>query len=221
MITSADSVVRILNGIDVISKYKGFRKAGSQMSASFTSDGKHIVSASEESNVYVWNYISHDKNASKSKSKAKNTSSCESFLSHNASIAIPWSGVNSMLNALPSPTSTGSLPGNSLENGQPHLPFDEYLRNEKPFSSPDCFSLSHRFLLESLPKGTATWPEEKLSKPSPKASSPALCKSEYKFLKSACQTMSSSPHMWGLVIVTAGWDGRIRTYQNYGLPIRV
>jgi hypothetical protein len=27
--------------------------------------------------------------------------------------------------------------------------------------------------------------------------------------------------MWGLVIVTAGWDGRIRTYLNYGLPLRL
>jgi hypothetical protein len=30
-----------------------------------------------------------------------------------------------------------------------------------------------------------------------------------------------SSHLWGLVIVTAGWDGRIRTYLNYGLPLRL
>ena len=90
-----------------------------------------------------------------------------------------------------------------------------------PLSPLDCFSLGRGFLLESLPKGTATWPEEKLSDSCPVANSPTICKSEYKILKSACQGMLNSPHMWGLVVVAAGWDGRIRTYHNYGLPVRL
>ncbi|KAK9275878.1 hypothetical protein L1049_023152 [Liquidambar formosana] len=215
MVTSADSVVRILCGVDVICKFKGLRNAGSQISASFTSDGKHIVSASEDSNVYVWNYTSQDRTSS----RVKNIWSSESFLSHNASIALPWGGMKTMSATLPSPTFVGRMPGISFKKGQEGHHFDENSHHKMPFSSPDCFPLSRGFLLESLPKGTATWPEEKL--PSPMALSPTMCKSEYKFLKSAWQSTISSPHMWGLVIVTAGWDGRIRTYQNYGLPIRL
>lgn len=200
MVTSADSVVRILCGNTVISKFKGPRNAGNQASAAFTSDGKHIVSASDDSNVHVWNCSCQDKTSC----KANNIWSCENFLSQNASIAVPWRGMTTL-----------SSPAINLENGQESC-FDENSHHKVPFS------LSRGFL-ESLPKGTATWPEEKLPDLSPASwtSSPSMCKSEYKILKSACQNISSSRHMWGFVIVTAGWDGRIRTYQNYGLPIRL
>jgi hypothetical protein len=43
-------------------------------------------------------------------------------------------------------------------------------------------------------------------------------KSQYKFLKNSCQSTAAS-HAWGLVIVTAGWDGRIKSFHNYGLPV--
>uniref|UniRef100_A0A5B7AEV8 Uncharacterized protein n=1 Tax=Davidia involucrata TaxID=16924 RepID=A0A5B7AEV8_DAVIN len=215
MVTSADSQVRILCGVNVICKFKGVRNPGSQVPASFTSDGKHIVSASEDSNVYVWNYISQDKTSS----EAKNTWSCENFSSHNASIALPWVGMKTILGSPTSPTFLGDdLLRSILKNGKSKC--DEDLHHKMPLSSPDCSYLSRGFFLESLSRGSATWPEEKLCNSNPVAVSPTMCKSEYKFLKSACQNISSSPHMWGLVIVTAGWDGRIRTYHNYGLPTR-
>ena len=88
-----------------------------------------------------------------------------------------------------------------------------------PHSSPDCFSLT-RVLLESLTRGSPTWPEETLPSASPATIASDMCKFELKVLKSAYQSMLSS-HKWGLVIVTASLDGRIRTYLNYGLPIRL
>ncbi|KAB1215515.1 WD repeat-containing protein 44 [Morella rubra] len=215
MVTSADSVVRILSGVDIIGKFKGLRNAGSHMSASFSLDGTHIVSANDDSNVYIWNFASEDR------TRAKTIWSSESFQSQKSSIAIPWSGIQAMSGALPSPTLCTDSCGNSVRNGWKHCGSDENMDQKLSVSSPDCFSLSRGFLLESLPKGSATWPEEKLSNSSPVTISPAMCKSEYKILKSACQGMFSSPHMWGLVIVTAGWDGRIRTYHNYGLPVRL
>ncbi|KAF8379984.1 hypothetical protein HHK36_027452 [Tetracentron sinense] len=225
MVTSADSQVRILHGVDVICKYRGIRNAGSQISASFTSDGKHIVSASEDSNIYVWNYISQDKPAP---SQAKSIWSCERFLSNNASVAIPWCGmktgnyvISTLSETLPSSIISGNPPGSSPENGWQHFHLDENSHNTLLFSSPDCFSLNHGFFSEALPKGSATWPEEKLPASSSLAVSSAICKSHYKLLKTTCQSTSSSPHAWGLVIVTAGWDGRIRSYHNYGLPIRL
>ncbi|CAK9169346.1 unnamed protein product [Ilex paraguariensis] len=209
IVTSADSQVRVLSGANVICKFKGNQNSGSQASASFTSDGKHIVSATEDSNICMWNYLSQDRISS----KAKKIKSCESFLSHNASIAIPWCGMS-----IVSRTSSGDdLPGCVLANQR----FGEDLHRKMPLSSPDCFSLSRGFLLEALHKGSATWPEEKLPNSSPLAISPSFYKSGYKFLKSAYQSTFSSPHLWGLVVVTAGWDGRIRTYLNYGLPMRL
>ncbi|KAF8413358.1 hypothetical protein HHK36_001338 [Tetracentron sinense] len=225
MVTSADSQVRILHGVDVICKYRGLRNAGSQLSASFTSDGKHIVSASEDSNVYMWNYFTQGRSVP---SQAKSIWSCERFFSNNTSIAIPWCGIKSgnsvvsaMKGTIPYPKSSGNPPGSNLKNGLPHCHLDKASHNTLPFSSPDHFSLSHGLFPESLPKGCATWPEEKLPPSSSLAMSPAMCKSQYKFLKSSCQSTFSSPHVWGLVIVTAGWDGRIRSFHNYGLPIHL
>ncbi|GAA0154065.1 hypothetical protein LIER_12153 [Lithospermum erythrorhizon] len=199
MVTSADAQVRILSGSKIVSKFKGVRHAGSQAPASFTPDGKHIVSASDDSNIYIWNYTNQDKMPS----RAKNIKSCESFSSHNATIAIPWCGLKS-----------GSTlhPGSTLENGHG----DE--NSPKPLlpSLSDCLSSGRGFFLDSLSKGTATWPEEKLPNSAPAPTSPSMSKSDFKFIKSAF----SNPNLWGLVIVTAGWDGCIRTFLNYGLPLR-
>ncbi|XP_058732160.1 WD repeat-containing protein YMR102C-like [Vicia villosa] len=191
---SADSHVCILSGVDVIYKFKGLRSAG-QMHASFTSDGKHIVSLSEGSNVCIWNHTGQDRNTS----KAKKIMSSESFLSHNATIAIPWCGIES------TPLSP------SLE---------ENLIQRSSLSSPDCFFMSRGFLSELVPRVSATWPEETLLDSGQTVVSPTICKSEYKFLRSACKGMANS-HLWGQVIVTAGSDGFIKVYQNYGLPVRV
>ncbi|KAL2342638.1 hypothetical protein Fmac_003923 [Flemingia macrophylla] len=196
LVASADSHVSILSGADVIYKFKGLKSAG-QMHASFTTDGKHIVSVSEDSNVCIWNYTGQDR----STSKPKKILSLESFVSHNAAIAVPWCGIESM-------------PGTLLS---PSLGEDTNPKCSLP--SPDCFFLSRGFLSEMIPKVSATWPEETLVDSCQTVISPTMCKSEYKFLRNACKGMSNS-HLWGQVIVTAGWDGCIRVYQNYGLPVR-
>ncbi|XWS48767.1 hypothetical protein CRYUN_Cryun13aG0104500 [Craigia yunnanensis] len=213
IITSADSLVRVLSGRDVVCKLKasGFRIATSQISATFSQDGKQIISASEDSNVYIWNYTNPEKNCS----KVKNVSSCESFLSHNASVAIPWRGIETIPGTLTSPKLRGDLRANGQKHQNPKVELEQLM----PHSSPDCFSLT-RVLLESLTRGSATWPEETLHNASPATVASDMCKFELKVLKSAYQSMLSS-HKWGFVIVTASWDGRIRTYLNYGLPIRL
>ncbi|KAL3499036.1 hypothetical protein ACH5RR_041768 [Cinchona calisaya] len=203
MVSSADSQVRILSGPNIICKFKGKKTSGSQVSASFTSDGKHVMSITEDSNISVWNYTNQDQTSS----GVKNISAHESFLSHNAAIAIPWGGLK---------TKPGAVDGGILENGH----FEEDLLPKMHSALPDCFALGRGFFLDSLYKGSATWPEEKLPNSSPTPVSPSICKSELKFLKSALQSALSSPHLWGLVVVTAGWDGCIKTFLNHGLPVR-
>lgn len=192
MVTCADSQVRILQGKNVIGKYKGLHNFGNQMSASLTADGKHIISACEDSNVYMWNYVDPENIAL---SEVKSTRSCERF-STDASIAIPWCG--------------------NSQNGRQFQVLSDNLA-ETMSLSPAYFTLSHEYYLESFPRGSGTWPEEKLPQ-SPSSISSSIHKSHYRFLKSSCQSTSSF-HAWGLVIVTAGWDGRIRSFHNYGLPV--
>lgn len=199
MVSSADSRIRIIQGLNVIQKYKGPCNTGNQMSASFTSDGKHIISASGDSNVYVWN-CSYQNEAVLS--PVKKIKSYEYF-SPNASIAVPWCGLRC-----------------NTEVDRRHFPGMQRNSPETfPLPSPAFFSLSQE-LLESFPKGSATWPEEKLPTLSLLTKPSMMHKSRYKFLKLSCQNTSSS-HAWGLVIVTAGWDGRIRSFHNYGLPVHV
>ncbi|KAL1202757.1 COMPASS-like H3K4 histone methylase component WDR5B [Cardamine amara subsp. amara] len=175
MVTSADSQIRIICGEDVISKLKA--SSLRTTSASFTLDGKHIVSTSEDSCIHVWNYSQlHSK---KPPSGApKSIRSYEGFLSQNASVAIPW------------------LRKGDRDN------LSECIEDlDKKTPKVDCFSPM---------KGSTTWPEEKLEEAA------VSNRGKLKLLRSVWQ-----PHLWGLVIVTATWDGRIRVFHNYGLPVRV
>lgn len=183
----------------------GVRNSAGLVPATFTSDGKHIVSVTEDSNVCIWNYNDEEQTAS----RAKTVRSYESFYSHNASVVVPWCGLK---------THSGSQPGSILANGAEYN--DE--KSLSTSSSTDCFSLSRGFSFDSQFKGSATWPEEKLPNLTPLPVSPSsVSKSDYKFLKNAWQSaLASSPNLWGLVVVTAGLDGYIRTFLNYGLPIR-
>ncbi|KAI3756339.1 hypothetical protein L1987_56159 [Smallanthus sonchifolius] len=204
IVSSADAQVRVLCGVNVVGKFKGNRNSGSQMSASFTADGKHIVSAGDDSNIYMWNHISSDKLDTKPKSNL----SSESFFSQSATVAVPWCGIKSIAAAFPSPrptTGTGIPPRSTINSP----------RTRKPSLTP-----SRSFFLESMLK-SPTFPAETLPDTTQVSVSPSMRKSEYKFLRSAYRSTFVAPHTWGLVIVTADVDGRIRTYLNYGLPVRL
>lgn len=199
IVSSADSQVRVLCGVNVVGKFKGNRSSGSQLSASFTADGKHIVSTGDDSNVYIWNHVSSDKLYT----KAKSNLSCESFFSENTSVAVTWRGIKSIAAAFPSPR-----PANTNDV----VPRSTIKSPRKP-----SLSVNRSFLLRSPP----TYPAEKLPDSTQVCVSPSMRKSEYKFLRSAYRNTFVGPHTWGLVIIVAGLDGRIRTYVNYGLPVRL
>ncbi|XP_043690735.1 WD repeat-containing protein 44 [Telopea speciosissima] len=91
LITSADSRIRIFDGSEIVHKFRGFRNTSSQISASFTTDGKYVVSASEDSQIYVWRR-DEIKNIGGGKSKKITTRSLEQFHCKDVSVAIPWPG---------------------------------------------------------------------------------------------------------------------------------
>ncbi|CAG7861080.1 hypothetical protein IGI04_034216 [Brassica rapa subsp. trilocularis] len=179
MVTCADSQIRIICGEDVICKLKA--SGVCTTCASFTLDGKHIVSTTEDSGIHVWNN-SQLPSKKPSSGKPKRIKSYESFISQNASVAIPW-----------------------LRQANRNSLSDCITDMDKKIGKMDsCFSPM---------KGSTTWPEEQLDDDSTIVSSRGK---KLKLLKNVLQ-----PHMWGLVIVTATWDGRIRVFNNYGLPVRV
>ncbi|XP_051127153.1 WD repeat-containing protein YMR102C-like [Andrographis paniculata] len=208
MVTSEDSKIRILNGFEVVHKYKGLAKSGRQRSASFTSSGRHIVSVGNDSRVYIWN---HDELCIKSLKQVKSSRSCEHFFAEGVTVALPWSGSDVGEN-------------NSMQNGrEPSSPL--HLRESERFSLVSWFSM------DSSTRATTTWPEEKL----PHCEYDYDChlstacgdhlhlhrrhQQERKIDRNASGIIASKT--WGLVFVTGDRDGTIKTFHNYGLPGRV
>nr|UNY85604.1 WD40-containting protein [Zea mays] len=214
MVTSADSKIKILEGTTVTQNYSGLRTGSCQSLATFTPDGQHIVCASEDSNIYVWNHENQDEASLK---HAKTIWSSERFYSNNAAIAIPWNG--------PKPRNPVSLASQILSPQGDNLwcmskavkcssshSEDSAINSFVSRFAPGIFSLNQEFSSESTCRSSAAWPEEILPSRSIRA---ILDESQYKFLRNRFQ---STPNSWGQVIVTAGWDGKIRSFQNYGLP---
>ncbi|EPS57208.1 hypothetical protein M569_17612, partial [Genlisea aurea] len=92
LITSTDSRIRIYNRTELLQKYRGFRNTGSQISACFTADGKYVISASEDSQVYVWRVTSENRNNNDRKRHRITVQSHEHFQCKDVSVAIPWPG---------------------------------------------------------------------------------------------------------------------------------
>ncbi|KAG2555257.1 uncharacterized protein LOC120647566 [Panicum virgatum] len=220
MVTSGHSEVHILDGVHVVSSYKGLRSS-CQAAASFTSDGGHIISASDDSSIYMWNYANQIAPVT---SRLKTIWSYERFFCNDVSVAIPWnaSPAKSSISLdcnIPSLRQQVSDEIHNLQESTSYCHAEDSLGGDSLHQLPSGnFTLSSTFFAEWMPRGTATWPEEHLPSNSVAPSS-TLCKSQYKFLKTSCQRVST--HSWGQVIVTASWDGHIRSFQNYGLPVQV
>lgn len=179
----------------------GFRNTGSKISATFTSDGRHILSASEDSNVYIWNHLNQTHSSS---NNLKSIKSFERFSSSNLCVVTPWQGFSNKLTL-----------NTSKSDFLWHV---DYLGNKILYLSLSSkFTLSYKFFADFLPWGSATWPEEKL--PFSMVKNFSFSKSQFKFQRSSFQKKTS--HSWGQVIVTAGWDGRIRAFQNFGMPVHL
>lgn len=177
------------------------------MSASFTSTGRHIISVGEDSHIYVWNYDDLCVPAKQTKS----VRSCEHFFYEGVSVAIPWSG-------------RGTDQKGTSGCGSP--------RHQDTTSScigdSERFSLANWFFMDGSFRGTATWPEEKLPLWDEQAAEQdhQHCTNydhhhqQQQNHHNIIQNPGILSATWGLVIVTAGSDGMIRTFHNYGLPVR-
>ncbi|RCV33594.1 hypothetical protein SETIT_7G094600v2 [Setaria italica] len=182
IITSADSKIRVADG-DSIKKFEGPWKSKALSSPSLTSDGRYLISAGKDSNVYIWNFPNSG--------DAKSVHSCELFFSKDVTNAVPWPGVHQDGHTKPSCLTEKSSSAPTLRrHGEPLSP------GPWPFADGT--------------KGSATWPEEKLPSAGKPESSPQLG-----------DCLSAISAAWSTVIVTASRDGVIRSFPNYGLPVRL
>ncbi|KAK8951437.1 hypothetical protein KSP39_PZI003599 [Platanthera zijinensis] len=201
MITSADSRVRIFDGLAVVHNFKGLRKTRSHLSASFTSDGRHIVSVGADSNVYVWNCDLSSKPSSKA---AKSIRSCELFFSKGVSVAVPWP----KMERKEAPCSAGlHLTSQPLKILEPST----WLWDS------ECFYLGTWLFADGVSR---VGPEEKFSASTQISLNsdnlnPGKPKGEMFY---HYRQLTSLAAIWSLVILTASSDGCIRSFHNYGLP---
>ncbi|XP_072962244.1 uncharacterized protein [Typha angustifolia] len=219
LVTSADSRIRIIDSVELIHKIKGFRNTSSQISGYFTTNGKYVICASEDSHVYVWRY---DDDSRPSRSRAVTMSqSYEHFHCQDVTVAIPWptsgTGGTPRSHSRRQDVQDGDFKYSPLvlteANGQQHPP--------SPSSSPthlpvNCLQQNSILDINSdnfAERFAATWPEELVAvkKQSPQSSFDVFDGS----------VPAESRSAWGLVIVTAGRGGEIRTFQNFGFPVRV
>ncbi|OMP04679.1 hypothetical protein COLO4_09439 [Corchorus olitorius] len=221
LVTSADSRIRVVDGSDLIHKFKGFRNTNSQISASVTANGKYVVSASEDSYVYVWK---HEAESRPSRSKGVTvTRSYEHFHCKDASVAIPWPGMGDAWGLRDAQLSDQSGFDDNIDEvstaNHPPTPVEEYSGNEGSLSASGCTNSPLHGTISSATNSyffdriSATWPEEKLLLAT-RTRSPRM---SVDFSSGVNPNMSA----WGMVIVTAGLRGEIRTFQNFGLPVRI
>ncbi|KAI7733367.1 hypothetical protein M8C21_018619 [Ambrosia artemisiifolia] len=219
LITSADSRIRVVDGVELIHKFKGFRNTNSQISACMSANGRYVVCASEDSNVYIWKH-EPDSRASRNKGVTV-TQSYEHFHCQDVSMAIPWPGISDTCwgFGLTEPTRLNGdnerLDEEASTANHPPTPEDETNRIDSSLvGSPLHGTIS------SAPNGyffdriSPTWPEEKLVMANTKNPSP---RTSVDFTNG----LNAGKSAWGMVIVTAGLRGEIRTFQNFGMPVRI
>ncbi|KAJ6776324.1 TRANSDUCIN/WD40 REPEAT-LIKE SUPERFAMILY PROTEIN-RELATED [Salix koriyanagi] len=220
IVTSADSRIRVIDGVDLVHKFKGFRNTNSQISASLTANGKYVVSASEDSYVYVWK---HDANSRLSRSKGVTvTHSYEHFHCQDASVAIPWPGMGDTWGLQDTLSGEQSGLDNLVDEvsivNHPPTPVEE-ASIEGLESLSRCTNSPLNGIISSATNGyffdriSATWPEEKLNLATRTRSPNASL--------DISNGLGESVSAYGMVIVTAGLRGEIRTFQNFGLPVRI
>ncbi|CAI9773489.1 unnamed protein product [Fraxinus pennsylvanica] len=217
LITSADSRIRVVDDVDLVHKFKGFHNTNSQISASITANGRYVVCASDDSSVYIWK---HEGESQPNRNKGVTvTQSFEHFHCQDVSVAIPWPGIADTWGFRD--TCSGGQNGHFDEvstDNHPLMPVEETNGNESsPLGSRGSGSPLNGIISSAtnscLFDRIVTWPEEKLLSDC-KNRSPRV---GVDFSNGLIQNGSA----WGMVIVTAGLRGKIRTFQNFGLPVRI
>ncbi|XP_061361474.1 uncharacterized protein LOC133305313 [Gastrolobium bilobum] len=217
LVTSSDSRIRVVEGVNLAHKFKGFRNANSQISACLAADGKYVVSASEDSYVYIWK---NEADCRPNRTKGVTvTSSYEYFHCKDVSMAIPWPGMDDaweMHNAFSGEQT--ELDDEVSSANHPPTPVEENFGTEGSQSALGCNNSQLHGTIASatdsyfIDRISATWPEEKKFTARNRSTRVSVDLSNGVY-----QNMSA----WGMVILTCGLKGEIKTFQNFGLPLGI
>lgn len=217
----------------------GFRNTSSQISSSFSPDGKYIISASEDSQVYIWKH-EEARHVGSGKSKSTiTTQSHEHFPCRDVSVAIPWPGsiknepptveVHSKRHSkrsIPQSQSCTDSPtredNTNCKRQLPPLP-RKNSQLERATSCPeddlDQISRTDSGIGESFSSASGSMRYDPSSIAASGSQSWSSSWSWFDGGSHGAHTVQATA--WGLVIVTAGLGGEIRAYQNFGLPLKV
>lgn len=225
----------------LICNLTGFQNTSSQIASSFSPDGNYIISASEDSQVYIWKR-EESRNAGHRKNKnIVSIPSHEHFQCRDVSVAIPWPG--SSKNEVPivevhsrkhskrinqhSQPGTDSPPkeraGTNSKRQLPPLPKQNNQLERVPSCSEkdlDQISCDESGRGDSFDSASTASTSSRYD-PSSISSTSRHSGSWSWFDVGHCHGHTMEATAWGLVIVTAGLGGEIRAYQNFGLPVKV
>ncbi|VAI29347.1 unnamed protein product [Triticum turgidum subsp. durum] len=205
LVTSADSQIRVFDGVTMVQKFRGFKNTSSQIAAAYTSDGRYVVCASEDSHVYIWRTTRSAPAAAAIGIGMKPKTWCtirsyENFYCKDVSAAVPW-------------THSPSLPG-SPKSHQGVVSCNDDV----------CSMASHAAKPDVSKSGELSRVTKSGELSSPAAPSPHSGPLDTPSSRHASKTganASDSGNAWGLVVVTATLSGEIRVYQNFGTPFRI
>ncbi|XP_062204509.1 uncharacterized protein LOC133906584 [Phragmites australis] len=205
LVTSADSQIRVFDGVTMVQKFRGFKNTSSQISAAYTSDGRYAVCASEDSHVYLWRStrVAPTAAAMGIGMKAKTwctTRSYENFYSKDVSAAVPWPHTPSQPSASDSPSSR-----------------DKQQQQQQQQQGASCNEESCSMASHATTKPEGGRSGELSSSGAPLTHSGELNNSS----RHGGGKGADSGNAWGLVVVTASLGGEIRVYQNFGMPFRI
>ncbi|KAM0838998.1 hypothetical protein ACQ4PT_060600 [Festuca glaucescens] len=199
LVTSADSQIRVFNGITVLQKFKGFKNTSSQLSATYSGDGRYVVCASEDSHVYVWRRAGGGIDGGARgggigvKAKTWLTSrSYEYFFCRDVSAAVPWPGLPSTS----ATTASGRAPDERLSSsvhGGSRRSDDDAVGGGVPLPLPLR----------------------------PKSGPMTYTGGQAETLRRGASSRDCGGNAWGMVVVTASLGGEIRVYQNFGMPLGI
>ena len=171
--------------------------------------------------MYVWK---HEAESRPSRSKGVTvTRSYKHFHCQDVSVAIPWPGIGELWGL----QDLRSEERNSVDHhmnevstaNHPPTPVEEFNGNDSSSAASGCSYSPFHGTICSAPntyffdRMSSTWPEEKLLLAT-KNRSPRV---SLDFSNGVLQNHTA----WGMVIVTAGLRGEIKTFQNFGLPFRI
>lgn len=224
----------------------GFRNTSSQIAASFSSGGKYVISASEDSHVYIWKREEPRSPRGKVRTSIS-VQAHERFQCKDVSVAIPWLG--SVKNEAPlvemhskrhskrflppqypnggSPTKENSDVANSKRHTPP-LPnkSNTLERVQSSHEEEDLAQISRTDSGNGHGESFASGSSSNRFGDSPSISASSSSRSQS--WSSSWSQDGSNSHgsnviqatAWGMVIVTASLGGEIRIYQNFGLPLK-